>query len=376
MVAFPLASAAAIAFSGCTVDYPTSCTNSTPIDASCCFEAPGGVLLLTQFWDYDPSTGGNQSFTLHGLWPDNCDGTYGSYCQPELEVSNITKIIGEWDEDLLEEMKEVWPDYEGDDNSFWEHEFNKHATCVNTINPSCYANYEVNENVYDFFRITVNLHRQYPTYDFLAAEGIVPDVDATYTSEQIDAALKKHYGYDVYFSCDSNKALNQIWYFHHLKGPLTNEDFVKMDRLSNGGCPATGIKYIPKGLDSPSSTTSSAVATPTGTDGVTKGYLNISEGCIISYGKYFTTGTCATFKLSEAKYGGVQLVSSKGTCHMEDGVFACNSNESNENQFSYENGLIGYNGKYKWCIKGDTDQKDIYISDGTCQEFDISFAPF
>lgn len=52
----------------CPADIPFSCSNSAAVGDACCFNNPGGALLLTQFWDYDPSTGPADSWTLHGLW--------------------------------------------------------------------------------------------------------------------------------------------------------------------------------------------------------------------------------------------------------------------------------------------------------------------
>jgi hypothetical protein len=45
-----------------------SCQNTTAVADLCCLNAPGGQLLLTQFWDTAPSTGPADSWTLHGLW--------------------------------------------------------------------------------------------------------------------------------------------------------------------------------------------------------------------------------------------------------------------------------------------------------------------
>lgn len=362
-----LTSVAAAALDSCSTGLSCSATN---VD-TCCVESPGGVLLLTQFWDYNPTTGPDDAFTLHGLWPDNCDGTYDSFCNKDIEVTSVELIISSFDSSLLQEMENYWPDYQGDDDSFWVHEFNKHGTCVSTINPSCYSNFKENQNVYDFFKVAMDLYKTLPTFEFLKAEGIVPSTSATYTSDQIDAALKKHFGKEVYFKCDENNVLNEIWYFHHIKGPLTGENFVAIDRLQDSSCPSSGIKFTPKGTNPVTKTsTNTADATSTTNPGSnptagSKGYLKIDQGCAISTGKYFTSGTCATYTID-----GSQVKSSKGVCGIQNDIFTCGNGASS---FSFTDGNLEYNGQNKWCIKGSSDQKDIYLSDGNCEEYTFEF---
>ena len=45
-----------------------SCHNTTAVANLCCFNAPGGTLLQTQFWDTNPVSGPDNSWTIHGLW--------------------------------------------------------------------------------------------------------------------------------------------------------------------------------------------------------------------------------------------------------------------------------------------------------------------
>jgi ribonuclease T2 len=52
----------------CAADLPLSCHNTTAVEDTCCFNYPGGQVLLTQFWDTNPSTGPEDSWTVHGLW--------------------------------------------------------------------------------------------------------------------------------------------------------------------------------------------------------------------------------------------------------------------------------------------------------------------
>lgn len=352
----------------CPIGLPNTCSNSTPIENSCCFESPGGILLQTQFWDYNPAIGGNETFTLHGLWPDNCDGTYEQFCDDDLDISNAKLIVQQFDQQLYDDMSTYWKDYKGNDESLWEHEFNKHGTCVKTIRPKCYGDYKDDENVYDYYKIAMTLYKKLSTYEFLKGEGIVPSNDKTYTKSEVANALQKNFGKLVYFKCDSDHALQEVWYYHYLNGPLTKQDFIPIDTISQSKCPDTGIKFVPKG-----SSGGGGGGGNNPPSNAIKGYLKLSDGCIISNGKYFTKGTCATFRKQPAEHGGYNLLSSKGTCHMEGDTIVCNKASSKKTQFNFNDNTVGYNNKFKWCISGNNDQKDISLSDGNCDEFEIKF---
>ncbi|KAE8146884.1 ribonuclease T2-like protein [Aspergillus avenaceus] len=231
----------------CPSDIPYSCQNSTAVEDTCCFNSPGGALLLTQFWDTDPATGPSDSWTLHGLWPDNCDGSYGQYCDNLREYSNITDILQEQGRtELLSYMKTYWPDYQGDDETFWEHEWNKHGTCINTIEPSCYTDYTPQKEVGDYLERAVDLFKGLDTYKALAAAGITPSSSKTYKKSDILSALAEiHDGHEPYISCESG-ALNQVWYFFNIKGNAITGDYKAIDPLATSGCSSSGIKYVPK----------------------------------------------------------------------------------------------------------------------------------
>ncbi|KAK6595768.1 ribonuclease t2 [Botrytis cinerea] len=234
----------------CPSTSPLSCHNSTAAPDSCCFIYPGGQLLQTQFWDYSPAIGPADSWTLHGLWPDLCDGSYPTYCHSTPQYHNITSILTAASQtDLLAYMHEYWLPNRGSAETFWEHEMNKHGTCVNTLAPACYGDkYEAGDEVVDFFTRAVGLFKELDTYKALEKAGIVPSYSATYTEDQIQTALTAVTGSEVVLGCSSGR-LNQAWYSFNVKGSLQLGEFVATDPAGKGGrgtCPKRVLNTCPR----------------------------------------------------------------------------------------------------------------------------------
>ncbi|KAI9753692.1 MAG: hypothetical protein M4579_005044 [Chaenotheca gracillima] len=331
----------------CPANTQLSCHNTTMQTNLCCFNAPGGQLLQTQFWDTDPATGPSDSWTVHGLWPDRCDGTYDQFCDTAREYTNITAILQSYGKtDLLSYMGTYWKDYGGDDETFWEHEWGKHGTCISTFDPKCYTGYTKQEEVVDFFQKTVDLFKGLPTYKTLAAAGITPSSSKTYTSAAIESAISKVTGHQVTIGCSSG-ALNEIWYHYNVKGSVQTGTFQATEPDgTKSTCPATGVKYLPKGGSGGGGGTPTTPPSggPTGAPFTGSGYLNVnSGGCLISAGKWYTSGTCATFK-AKAAGSGFTLTSSKGNCGIVSGAFTCGSGVT-LTTFTSSNGDLAYSGK-------------------------------
>ncbi|KIV99991.1 hypothetical protein, variant [Verruconis gallopava] len=231
----------------CPSDLPLSCQNTTAIQDLCCFNSPGGQLLQTQFWDTDPATGPDDSWTIHGLWPDHCDGTFDATCDPARAYTNISDILTAGGaSDTLSYMQQYWKDYQGNDEQFWEHEWGKHGTCINTLDPSCYIDYKATEEVVDFFTTTVQLFKTLPSYEWLSAAGITPSTTTTYTSNDIQNALKARHGKEVTIGC-KNGAFNEIWYHFNVQGSVIGGQFIAADPDgTKSTCPDSGIQYLPK----------------------------------------------------------------------------------------------------------------------------------
>lgn len=166
---------------------PASCPSpglscqTTPANVdTCCFNTPGGQLLQTQFWDTSPPTGPSNSWTVHGLWPDHCDGTYDANCDASRAYTNISEIIlAAGRQPLLDYMNVYWKDYQGDDETFWEHEWAKHGTCISTLKPDCYTGYTPQQEVVDYFQKAVDLFKGLDTYSvgFACCESLLSDIN-------------------------------------------------------------------------------------------------------------------------------------------------------------------------------------------------------
>lgn len=260
-----------------------SCENSSvvPDIESCCFENYG-YIMQTQFWDYNESyldkvnndssselstlqskidsdnNDEDNVFTIHGLWNDVCDGSYHSYCDSGLEISdsqdNITDVIvNDFNKpELYENMTKYWvnndkSNVEGDSSvSLWEHEYNKHGTCFNTIKPSCFTGkYKKFENTVNYYEKVLEVWSSLPTYTYLKDQAITPSLITQYKLSDIQLALSRNNdGVEVFIGC-SNEAIDQIWYYFNVKGNILTGEYKPVDSLTNSTCPEN-VWYLPK----------------------------------------------------------------------------------------------------------------------------------
>ncbi|KAF7793435.1 hypothetical protein EIP86_004547 [Pleurotus ostreatoroseus] len=226
-----------------------SCENTTAIKDTCCSPTPGGLVLSTQFWSiYTGLERQGQllpkgSWTLHGLWPDNCDGSFGQYCDfsrqfdpdpspsklpdgtviPPWKGPSVETFIEEFGRvDLLNYMNKYWINQGAPNRDFWAHEFSKHATCTSTFDVACYGpKYKKHQEVIDFYQAAIRAFQEYPTFDMLASVGIVPSNKTTYKLGQIQNALKLQTGAVPYLGCGFNgTVLQEVWYFSHVFGTV------------------------------------------------------------------------------------------------------------------------------------------------------------
>ncbi|KAL4956838.1 ribonuclease T2-like protein [Aspergillus filifer] len=382
--------------SGSTYDHcgklEVSCQTSYHGQDRCCFNYPGGQMLQTQFWDADPAVGPEDSWTIHGLWPDHCNGGFDQFCDSNRKYSNISLILVDAGrKDLLDQMSIYWKDYKGDDPNLWMHEWNKHGTCVSTLETHCYSDYYPQEEVVDYFDRTVELFHELPTYKTLADAGIVPSYTQAYSRREIEDALSKAHGATVTVRCRSHH-LQEAWYFFNVQGPLQTGQFVPSEpdgETSN--CPSSGIVYQPKVPNKgpghghePTTTRQPHRPEPTGAPFSGRGNLVVStmghqRGCIIGRGTWYSAGTCATFRVKKESDDAFTLSSRKGPCAFKDDAFTCGPQVLSPVEFNSEDGKLSYNGNTTFFAdkapKGAV-QSDIFVSEGEHPiELSISWRP-
>ncbi|KAG6866046.1 hypothetical protein C0991_009143 [Blastosporella zonata] len=214
-----------------------SCENTTPIQNTCCSPTPGGLVLAAQYWS--TYTGREREgqllpkdrWTIHGLWPDNCDGQYDPIPSPA-SFPNGT-VIPAWKgpgvdtyirefgrEDLLDYMNKYWINQGASNPAMWAHEFSKHGTCTSTFDVKCYgSSYKKNQELINYYDAAIRADKLYPSYDILAASGIAPSNKTSYTLAKISTAIKTQIGVTPYIGCTHNgTVLSELWYFHHVLG--------------------------------------------------------------------------------------------------------------------------------------------------------------
>lgn len=316
--------------SGCSTSGTASCHNTSSVSNLCCFESPGGLLLQTQFWDTNPSTGPSNSWTIHGLWPDHCDQTFDESCDSSRAYTGISSLLSsQGASDTLAYMQTFWKDINGQDETFWEHEWSTHGTCMSTLRPSCLPSGSPRgAEAVAFFQTVVKLFKTLPTYNWLANQGITPSNSATHTLSSLTSALKAASGgFTPALSC-SGSTLNAISWYFNLKGSIIDGTFVPIPAPAAGSCPSSGIKY-PVKTGSPVTTTSTSTgSSPTGGTLPSKATIHAivggsQLGGLLSAGTW-STQTLATYTLSGTT-SSFTMTSSKGACGVSGGQFACGS---------------------------------------------------
>ncbi|OLY80559.1 Ribonuclease Rh [Smittium mucronatum] len=217
---------------------PRDLVSCTRVGVDSCCSPSYGVVVLALQWDLN--MGPDQEFTIHGLWPNKCDGSFGpkNGCDPSRKLSDVSDVIYSSDRTIYDQAKKYWPSNRGDDNYFWTHEWNKHGTCVSTLNPKCYNqdSFKKGQDVVDYFSTTLKLAKRFNLYKALEAHGIVPtDPNSSknlYTPQQFKSAIKAEFGVEANLRCVGNR-LNEIFLYFNVRN---KDDYFLVPPVGKDSC--------------------------------------------------------------------------------------------------------------------------------------------
>ncbi|KAI9253582.1 base non specific RNase Rh [Sporodiniella umbellata] len=214
-----------------------SCHWSGKVD-SCCSPKYGLVALTLQ---WSPGYGPSDEFTIHGLWPDTCEGRYAprNGCDRSRMTNSISSIIRSQNGTLYNRMNVFWPSNNRNNNWFWSHEWNKHGTCVSTLRPTCYGpSYVKYQEIIEYFNKVNDLRDQYDVYGALSLNGVLPG--NTYNVNTFADAIKSYLGARPILDCDRSGTLTEVSLYFYVKGKDT---YAITDATRQGTC--RGAVYFP-----------------------------------------------------------------------------------------------------------------------------------
>jgi ribonuclease T2 len=135
----------------------------------------------------------NDYFTVHGVWPQDYNGSYPEFCN-RTERFDDNKI-----ESIYSNLSKYWTNFK-DPKEFWKHEFQKHFTCAQNI----YA------DPYKLFWKGLRLREKYNLYKTLNDNGIVPSNERLYETVKLRKIVGDKYNVDVVITCDEDHILEEI----------------------------------------------------------------------------------------------------------------------------------------------------------------------
>jgi ribonuclease T2 len=123
-------------------------------------------------------------------------------------------------------MNTYWPSYTGAYTGFWQHEWDKHGTCLTTYEKSVAGTVTTQ---HDYFAKSLELRRDCNVLAALKSVGITPGTSAALSDFQ--SAITSYCGNRAHLDC-SGSDLSEAWICY-------DKDFNQMDCLLADTCPST-----------------------------------------------------------------------------------------------------------------------------------------
>lgn len=128
----------------------------------------------------------NNQWSIHGLWPTKLIG------ESPVSCNCSTKFNPNETESLTSELDTKWTNIEKvDGKNFWKHEYEKHASCVGSV--------EALNTQYKYFNQALKLFEKYNISQILNNSSIT--VGGSYTEADIIEGFRKQLGKQIIIRC-------------------------------------------------------------------------------------------------------------------------------------------------------------------------------
>ncbi|KAF9334153.1 ribonuclease T2-like [Podila minutissima] len=241
----------------CPVDVDSCSSASGGVD-TCCLPKNGFAKLSLQ---WHTKIGPADVFTVHGLWPDTCEGRIIADCDPSrahdarslfyLDIETRLANYHNAPEDFLDHMHTIWPTSKGAIDP-----------------PRCLTDHIDDQDVYSYFSKTLELRAKYDLHKALADKGILPGSNPN--AADMHAAFVEAFNVDAQINCRSG-TLTEIY----LNFQVRNVDEYVLIAPNRPGTCKGHISYPAKEADSRSGTSDEDNS---GNDGDDTGDVDIPSG--------------------------------------------------------------------------------------------------
>ncbi|KAJ6322392.1 hypothetical protein OIU77_012278 [Salix suchowensis] len=166
-------------------------------------------------------------FGIHGLWPQNKDGSYPQNCNPDsaLDEDQIS--------DLTSSLQKDWASLSCPSSTgfrFWSHEWEKHGTCAESE--------EIDQHGY--FEAALKLKEKANLLQALRNAGIQPD-DEFYDLGSIKEAIKDATGFTPGIECNIDPSKNSQIYQVFMCVDISGSEFIECPAVPKRRCASKAL---------------------------------------------------------------------------------------------------------------------------------------
>lgn len=158
-------------------------------------------------------------FTIHGLWPQFSAGGWPQFCDKNHTDISSSLLLDSQPPPPLPGFHCNWPSFQGSDDAFWDHEWEKHGTCSSPVLVTRQ----------DYMDTVLNLHTKFNINTVLSRHGWLPQgptrmrwrsgsTSITTTDGSIAVpqpalikAISESYGANPVLHCNRNNEIMEIW---------------------------------------------------------------------------------------------------------------------------------------------------------------------